>query len=44
MMVPVRAIGLFTPFQPVPEQQFLDAVRKAARERSRAAPDDTIAP
>ncbi|HEY4265526.1 MAG TPA: papain-like cysteine protease family protein [Micropepsaceae bacterium] len=44
VMVPVRGIGLFTPFQPVAEQQFLDAVRKAARERSHGAPDDTIAP
>jgi hypothetical protein len=44
MVVPVRALGLFTPNQPVAAHDFLAKLREAARERTRGSKDDSIAP
>jgi hypothetical protein len=44
MVVPVRAIGLFTPLQPVPAGTFFDKLRAAARERLKTPGEPTIAP
>lgn len=44
MVVPVRALGLFTPHQPVAARDFFAKLREAARERVRGSKDDTIAP
>ena len=42
--IPVRGIGLFTPMQVVPAEDFLVIVRKAAEERKARPSDDAIAP
>lgn len=44
VVVPVRAIGLFTPHQPVPASEFFERLRDPARERLKAKPEGDIAP
>jgi hypothetical protein len=44
MVVPVRGLGLFTANQPIPAHDFLAKLREAARERTHASKDDSIAP
>jgi len=44
MVIPVRALGLFQPLQPVPAREFVAKLREAARERLRGHQDDAIAP
>jgi hypothetical protein len=44
VVIPVRALGLFPPMQPVSGRDFIAKLRDAARERLRGSKDDAIAP
>jgi hypothetical protein len=44
VVIPVRALGLFPPNQPVPAGEFIAKLREQARERMRGSKDETIAP
>jgi hypothetical protein len=43
LVVPVRAIGLFTVFRPIPARDFIARLRQAARERLKGSGDDGTA-
>ena len=44
VVIPVRALGLFTPHQPVPAKEFFERLREPARKRLEAKPEGDIAP